>query len=136
MSKFGLAFPAEARESGFAAGADPFLESVSATGSSAGRLSVSVSDSSRAVVGIRISAPLQKDLAHDQFASQQRHIIALDPEVLRFQQRVIDRRILDRHVLKMKTGPWGKADAKNGYRITEIFADNFPQSQLSAGDWT
>ncbi len=33
----------------------------------------------------------------------------------------------------MKAAPRREADAKNGDRIAEIFADNFPQSQLSVG---
>jgi hypothetical protein len=74
----------------------------------------------------------EKDLAHDQFAPQERQAIAFDPQVLSFQYRIVNRRILNGNILQMKTGPRGEADTKNGNRITEIFADDFPQSQLCA----
>jgi hypothetical protein len=55
----------------------------------------------------------------------------LDPEVLRFQDRIINRWILDRNILEMKTAPRCEADTKNRDRVAEVFADDFPQSQLS-----
>ena len=75
---------------------------------------------------------IQKHFADNQFTPQKGQIVASDPKVLRFQQRIINRRILDRHVLQMKTVPGSKADPKHGNRIAEIFADDFPQPHLSA----
>ena len=74
--------------------------------------------------------PVQINLAHDQFPPQKRQEFALDPEVPSFQNWVIDRGILDAHILQMKPVPRCECDSKDGNRITEVFADYFPQLRL------
>jgi len=55
----------------------------------------------------------ENDLAHDQFPPQKWQELALDPKVPSFQNREIDRRILDAHILKVEAIPGCEGDSKN-----------------------
>src|SRR5215469_6873421 len=55
----------------------------------------------------------QHDLAHDQFPTQKRQVLASDPEVLSLQNREINRRILDAHILEVEAVPGCEGDPKD-----------------------